>query len=100
MEARSEAMDELQESGAFEDALSDKDSIDRELDELSSSREVDSELDTLKAEMGKADPEPAEESTESADLDEAVNADGEVDIDAELDDSEIEAELDELKDDK
>jgi len=56
MEARAEAMDELEDSGAFEDALSDKDSIDRELDSLSTNSEVDAELETLKGELGKGEP--------------------------------------------
>ena len=76
MEARAAAMDELQESGTFDDALSDKDNIDRELEELSTDSEVDAELDTLKQEVGQGDgdaegetaAEPAD--TEAPDVDE------------------------------
>jgi phage shock protein A len=88
MEARSEAMNELQESGVFEDALSDKDSLDRELDEVRTSGEVDAELETLKAEMGK-------ESSDTSDED----VDAELETETETADEDIEAELEELQED-
>lgn len=55
MEARAAAMDELQESGAFEDALSDQDAIDRELEAGRTNTEIEAELDTLKGEVGSDD---------------------------------------------
>jgi len=79
MEARAAAMDELQETGAFEDALSDEDEIDRQLSAGRTESEVDAELETLKSELGEGDGEG-----DSADVDVA--------------DEEIEAELDELRD--
>ena len=84
MEARSEAMDELEESGAFESALSDEDDIDRELEELSTQGAVDSELETLKGEVGSE--AASEEGGESTESDEAVEAELEeihADVDAE-----------------
>jgi phage shock protein A len=72
MEARAAAMDELQESGAFEDALSDEDEIDRQLEAGRTESEVDAELETLKSEMGAGGSEPADASTDDveAELDE------------------------------
>jgi phage shock protein A len=89
------AMDELADTGAFDDALSDKDQIDRELEAGRSSREVDTELETLKAEMGKGSA-PSESA--DADTETTTDADPE-DLDAEADvaDEEVEAELEELK---
>jgi phage shock protein A len=55
MEARAAAMDELQESGTFEDALSDEDEIDRQLDAGRTESEVDAELETLKTEVGSGE---------------------------------------------
>jgi phage shock protein A len=92
MEARSEAMDELQESGVFDDALSDKDSLDRELEEVRTSGEVDAELETLKTEMGKGSSE-----TEAADED--LDAELETETETETADEDIEAELEELQED-
>jgi phage shock protein A len=55
MRARANAMEELEESGAFDDALQvgpGQDDIDRELAKLTSGTQVDAELDKLKAELG------------------------------------------------
>jgi phage shock protein A len=73
--------------------MSDKDSIDRELESGRTNAEVDTELETLKTEMGKSSA-PAESD------DEASSAD--VDVDEELEemdvaDEDVEAELEELK---
>jgi len=51
MEARAAALEELEESGDLESVLAEGDSIDRELDRLSSERAVENELATLRAEM-------------------------------------------------
>ncbi|MBV0900304.1 PspA/IM30 family protein [Haloarcula salina] len=51
MEARAAALEELEESGDLESVLDEGDSIDRELDRLSSERAVDNELATLRAEV-------------------------------------------------
>lgn len=58
MAARAEAMQELTESGAFEDITDGRSSIERELDRLSVGSQVDSDLARLKAELGKADERP------------------------------------------
>jgi phage shock protein A len=84
-------MDELEDTGAFEDALSDKDSIDRELDAARSSREVDTELETLKAELGTSSGDAG-----GADA-EAASEDADADAEVEVDDAAVEAELEELK---
>ena len=84
MEARAEAMDELQDSGAFDDALSDEDDIDRELREMRSSSEVEAELETLKTEAGRG-------STEAVETDEATEDEPTGD--------EVAAELEELTED-
>jgi phage shock protein A len=93
MEARAQAMDELQEEGVLENQISDKSSLDRELEEMRQGGEVDAELETLKSEMGKSDAEPTEDTADETELeaeleDETVQS---------VDDSEVEAELDELK---
>ncbi len=98
MEARAAAMDELHESGAFDDVLSDKDNIDRELEQLSTDSGVEAELETLKSDVG-ADTEAASggdaEADAAAEVDEAELTDlenGEQD--------EVEAELAELQDEE
>jgi len=75
MEARAAALVELEESGALENVLAEGDSIDRELDRISSEREVDTELETIRAEMGKSSGEAS--SAPSAEVDQAS-------VDAEL----------------
>lgn len=52
MRARAGAIDELIESGALEDVTDRRDSIDRELDQLTVSGGVEDELSKLKAELG------------------------------------------------
>jgi phage shock protein A len=55
MRARAQAVDELEQAGAFDDITqlgSGEDDIDRQLHELTSSSQVDSELSKLKAELG------------------------------------------------
>jgi phage shock protein A len=62
MRARANAMEELEASGAFDDALSlgsGQDDIDRQLHELTTGSQVDDELAKLKAELG---PGTAQES--------------------------------------
>jgi phage shock protein A len=54
MQARSDALDELLESGALEDVGSGDDDIQRELDEVATNANVDQELAALKAQMGTA----------------------------------------------
>ena len=55
MRARAGAIDELLESGALTDLTDGRDSIDRELEQLSSAGAVDAELDRLRAEIGAAE---------------------------------------------
>ncbi|WP_254823404.1 PspA/IM30 family protein [Haloglomus halophilum] len=90
MEARAEAMDELQETGAFDDALSDEDDLDRELRELRSDSEVEAELETLKTEAGRGSTEAAAESATSDESDPEEVAEP-------APDPEVEAELADLK---
>ncbi|WP_254831855.1 PspA/IM30 family protein [Haloglomus salinum] len=90
MEARAEAMDELQETGAFDDALSDEDELDRELREMRSDSEVEAELETLKAESGRGSTE-----VESAPEEPPAGEDADETTDAA--DPELEAELADLK---
>ncbi|MBV9309947.1 MAG: PspA/IM30 family protein, partial [Solirubrobacterales bacterium] len=55
MKARSNAMQELEAAGTFDDLTalgSGEDDIDRQLKQLSSTSEVDSELQKMKAELG------------------------------------------------
>jgi len=55
MRARANAMEELEEAGAFDDALSlgsGQDDIDRQLSELTSGTAVDDELAKMRAELG------------------------------------------------
>jgi phage shock protein A len=62
MRARANAMDELEASGAFDDALSlgsGQDDIDRQLHELTTGSQVDSELEKLRAELGTGASAPA-----------------------------------------
>jgi len=58
MRARAGAIDELLESGALTDLTDNRDSIDRELEQISSKGEVDSELEKMKAELGAGSPPP------------------------------------------
>jgi phage shock protein A len=99
MEARAAALDELQETGALESQISDKDSLDRELEELATDSAVDAELETLKSEMGKG--EATSESEDEADVEVEPEPDPEAVEEAEppeVDDSEVERELEDLKD--
>jgi phage shock protein A len=55
MRARANAMDELEQAGAFDDNLAlgpGQDDIDRQLSELTSQSGVDDELARMKAELG------------------------------------------------
>ena len=88
MEARAEALDELQETGALDSALDDGDQIDQELEEITTRSQVESELDTLKAEVG--DGNDSEEGTVESEADAAVE-------EANVSEEEIEQELSELK---
>ena len=58
MRARAGAIDELLESGALTDLTDNRDSIDRELEQISSKGDVDSELEKMKAEIGAGAPPP------------------------------------------
>ena len=63
MRARAGAMEELEASGAFDDALtlgSGGDDIDRQLHELTSQSSVDSDLERLRAELGEGSPSAPE----------------------------------------
>jgi phage shock protein A len=102
MEARSAALDELRESGALDNAVSDKSELDRELEDLSTDTAVDRELDTLKSEVGtseaEADTGDVETSVEAdVDASEDVNLD---DLETEVSESEVDAELEELKEEE
>jgi phage shock protein A len=106
MEARAAAMDELEESGAFESALSTESDLDRELDEIRQTGEVDAELETLKSEAGAdgdagSGTDPETETGADADADVDIELEDGVDPETEggTSDPEIEAELDDLKDD-
>lgn len=52
MQARAGAMDELIDSGALDDAMSDQTPLDRELAALTTQSQVDADLARLKAELG------------------------------------------------
>jgi phage shock protein A len=56
MQARAGAIDELIESGALTDLTDGRDSIDRELEQLSVAGGVDAELAALKDELGAGSP--------------------------------------------
>lgn len=56
MRARAGAIDELLESGALTDVTDGRDSIDRELEQLSLSGGVDAELERLRGEIGAGAP--------------------------------------------
>ncbi|MFB6229038.1 MAG: PspA/IM30 family protein [Halobacteriales archaeon] len=89
MEARADALDELQETGALDSALDDGDQIDQELDELTTNSQVESELSTLKSEVGDGEgSRDTEETTSEADA--AIE-------DMEVDSGEVETELADLK---
>ena len=62
MRSRANAMDELEASGAFDDALTltpGQDDIDRQLAELTSGSAVDDDLARLKAELGQGEAPPS-----------------------------------------
>jgi phage shock protein A len=78
-------MDELADTGAFEDALTDEGELDRELREMRSTSEVETELDTLRAEMGKeteaeADSEHVAETDSNSSSRSATDEDVEAEI--------------------
>lgn len=54
MEARSAALEELEETGALDDILADGDEVERELERLSTDRRVEQELEELKVQFGGA----------------------------------------------
>jgi phage shock protein A len=58
MRARAGAIDELLESGALTDITDNRDSIDRELEQISAKGGVDLELEQMKAELGAGAPAP------------------------------------------
>lgn len=55
MQARAAAMDELVETGTFEDLTTGKTDLDRELAALASDQQVESDLARLKAEVGSGE---------------------------------------------
>ncbi len=59
MRARAGAIDELLESGALTDVTDGRDSIDRELEQLSMAGGVDAELERLRGELGAGAPPPS-----------------------------------------
>ena len=59
MRARAGAIDELIESGALTDLTDGRDSIDRELEQLTASSGVDAELEQMKAELGSGGRPPS-----------------------------------------
>jgi phage shock protein A len=63
MRARANAMDELEQAGAFDDNLAlgsgTQDDIDRQLSELTSQSDVDADLERMKAELGQGTPPQA-----------------------------------------
>jgi phage shock protein A len=64
MKARSDAVQELEAAGTFEDLTalgSGDDDIDRQLKQLSTTSEVDSDLAKMKAELGQGPSAPAAE---------------------------------------
>ena len=73
MRARSQALDDMIDSGVLTDYTSDKDQIERELEKVSTQNSVDEELAKIKAEQAgkvkkkKADGQDAEQETESSD---------------------------------
>ncbi len=67
MEARAAALEELEESGAFDDALAEGDDVERELDRLSTEQRIDQELADLKTRLGpESGQQSAIESEETA----------------------------------
>jgi len=102
MEARSAALDELRESGALDNAVSNKSDLDRELEDLSTDASVDRELDTLKSEMDKgeeADTKAGEDLEADLETDPAEDVNLE-DLEEEVSKSEVDAELEELKEEE
>jgi hypothetical protein len=103
MEARSAALDELRETGALENAISDKSQLDRELEDISTDNAVDTELETLKSDVGKAETETASADVEAeaegaasgADLDAELES-----LDAEVTGEDVDKELEGLKDEE
>jgi len=104
MEARAAALDELRETGALENTLSDKSDLDRELEQLATDSSVDRELETLKAEMdGETDGEQVEAGETDAESDSP-----DTDLAPDIDDPEaepvsqadIDRELEELKEEE
>ena len=105
MEARAAALDELRESGALENSLSDKSELDRELEALSTDSAVDTELETLKAEMGAGEAETEADVGEATDgdLDEQTGSDLDAELeelDAEVTSEDIDKELEGLKEEE
>jgi phage shock protein A len=102
MEARSAALDELEQQGVFEDQLSDKDSIDRELEQVSSDAAVEAELDTLKSEVDgeRARETEVETETASGNAGDGGGSTPQPDVGADVDETEVEKELEELKEEE
>ena len=95
MEARADALDELQETGALDSALDDGDQIDQELEELTTNSQVESELSTLKSEVGDGNGSGTTEETAET-MSEADAAIEEMDVDT----NEVETELADIKDEE
>jgi phage shock protein A len=90
-------MDELRDTGAFDDALSDKDQIDRELEQGRSDREVEAELETLKTDVSGESADGGEETSVAQP---ETEAESEADADVDVADEAVDAELEELKDEE
>jgi len=69
MEARAAALEELEETGALDDILSEGDEIDRELERRSTEERVDRELEELKTQLGRETGGSESELTESEEAD-------------------------------
>lgn len=96
MQARASAMDELEDMGAFDDALSDQDRLDRELEDVRTEGEVDAELDTLKSELGV---ETEEDEAEIGSGNVTFDGD-EGPVEEEVNEDEISEELEEIRNDE
>src|ERR1051326_1750154 len=65
MKAKSQALDEMIDSGVLTDYTSNKDDIERELEQVSVKSSVDEELAKIKAEQAKKSPDKKKSTTQS-----------------------------------
>lgn len=66
MEARAAALEELEASGELDNVLEEGDSIDQELDRVTSDDQINAELETLRNEMSEVDEEVADLEVEAS----------------------------------